>query len=87
MDLKTKTGKVFKALVLDKETLTPAAAKKRFGVSSLSAAATRIRQEGFAIYADTRTTSKGVNITEYRLGTPSRKVVAAGYKALAKGLV
>jgi len=26
-------------------------------------------------------------VTEYRIGTPSRKLVAAGYKAMALGLV
>jgi len=27
-----------------------------------------------------------VQVTEYRIGTPSRKLVAAGYKAMALGL-
>jgi hypothetical protein len=28
-----------------------------------------------------------VEVTEYRIGKPSRKIVAAGYKAMALGLV
>ena len=82
----TKTYKVFSALQ-NGETLTPAAARKRFGVANLSAEASRIRQHGFAVYANRRKAGNGVEVTEYVLGKPSRKVVAAGYKALAQGLV
>lgn len=87
INLETKTGKAFRALVLNGETLTPSEAKKRFGIGNLSAEATRIRQQGFAIYADSYKAKNGVHVTEYYHGKPSRKVVAAGYKALAMGLV
>jgi hypothetical protein len=82
----TKTFKVFTALKAG-ETLTAATASKRFGVKNLSAEASRLRQHGFAVYANTRKAGNGVTVTEYVLGKPSRKVVAAGYKALAMGLV
>lgn len=82
----TKTFKVFSALQKG-EKLTPADAKKRFGIGNLSAEASRIRQHGFAVYANTRTAGNGVTVTEYVMGKPSRKVVAAGYKAIALGLV
>ena len=82
----TKTFKVFSALQSGSP-LTPAEAKKRFGVGNLAAEASRIRQHGFAVYANSRTAGNGVKVTEYVLGKPSRKVVAAGYKALAMGLV
>ena len=82
----TKTFKVFRALQSG-ETLTPAEAKKRFGVGNLAAEASRIRQHGFAVYANSRKAGNGVTVTEYALGKPSRKVVAAGYRALALGLV
>ena len=81
----TKTFKVFTAL-RNGETLTPSEAKKRFGVGNLSAEASRLRQHGFAVYSNTRKAANGVQVTEYVLGKPSRKVVAAGYKALALGL-
>jgi hypothetical protein len=87
INLETKTGKAFKALVLDGQTLTASEAKKRFGIGNLSAEATRIRQQGFAIYANSRKARNGVTVTEYRHGKPSRKIVAAGYRALAAGLV
>jgi hypothetical protein len=86
MNPETKTYKVFSALQKG-ESLTSSDAKKRFGVGNLAAEASRIRQHGFAVYANTRKAGNGVNVTEYVLGKPSRKVVAAGYKALAMGLV
>ena len=82
----TKTYKVFNALY-NGETLTPSEAKKRFGVGNLSAEASRIRQSGFAVYANSRKAGNGVKVTEYVIGKPSRKIIAAGYKALAMGLV
>lgn len=82
----TKTFKVFTAL-RNGETLTASEAKKRFGVGNLAAEASRLRQHGFAVYANSRTAGNGVRVTEYVLGKPSRKVIAAGYKALALGLV
>jgi hypothetical protein len=53
----------------------------------VSAEVSRIRHSGFAVYANTRMAGNGVQVTEYRIGTPSRKLVAAGYKAMALGLV
>ena len=82
----TKTFKVFTALHKG-ETLTPAEAKKRFGVGNLSAEVSRIRQNGFAVYSNTRKAGNGVRVTEYAIGKPSRKIIAAGYKAMAMGLV
>ena len=86
-NLETKSGKAFNALVLDGQSLTASEAKKRFGIGNLSAEATRIRQAGFAIYANKRVAGNGVQVTEYRHGKPSRAIVAAGYKAMAMGLV
>ena len=82
----TKTFKVFSALY-NGEKLTPAAAEKRFGVKNLSAEASRIRAAGYAVYANKHTDTKGRTSTKYRLGRPSREIVAAGYKAMALGLV
>lgn len=82
----SKTFKVFTALH-NGEKLTPAEARKRFGVGNLSAEASRIRQAGFAVYANQRTAGNGVRVTEYVIGKPSRKIVAAGYRAMALGLV
>jgi hypothetical protein len=82
----TKTFKLFNALQQG-EAVTPAAAAKRFGIKNVSAEVSRIRQAGFAVYANQRMAGNGVKVTEYVLGKPSRKIVAAGYKALALGIV
>jgi len=81
----TKTFKVFNALY-NGETLTAAEARKRFGVGNLAAEASRIRQNGYAVYANTRVAGNGVQVTEYQMGHPSREIVALGYKAKAAGI-
>lgn len=82
----TKTYKLFTALHKG-DAVTPAQAQKRFGIKNISAEVSRIRQAGYAVYANKRTAGNGVAVTEYVIGKPSRKIVAAGYKALAMGLV
>lgn len=82
----TKTYKLFNAMY-NGEAVTPAQAEKRFGIKNISAEVSRIRQSGYAVYTNSRTAGNGVQVTEYVIGKPSRKLVAAGYKALALGLV
>ena len=82
----TKTYKVFNALY-EGQSLTQSEASKRFGVKNLAAEASRIRHNGYAVYANTRVAGNGVKVTEYVIGKPSRAIVAAGYKAMALGLV
>jgi hypothetical protein len=82
----TKTFKVFQDLQTG-AAITPAEANKRFGVKNLSAEVSLIRQHGFAVYANSRKAGNGVTVTEYQIGKPSRKLVAAGYLAMSMGLV
>lgn len=82
----TKTFKLFNAM-LNGDAVTPAQAEKRFGIKNISAEVSRIRQNGYAVYANTRVAGNNAKVTEYVIGKPSRKIVAAGYKALAQGLV
>lgn len=81
----TKTHKLFTALSQG-EKMTASQAEKRFGVKNISAEVSRIRQAGYAVYANSRTAGNGVQVTEYQIGQPSRTIVAAGYRALALGL-
>lgn len=85
INVETKTGKLFTALK-NGEKVTASEASKRFGIKNIAAEASRIRQAGYAVYANTRKAGNGVTVTEYEIGMPSRRVVAAGYKALALGL-
>lgn len=87
INMNSKTGKLYTALVVNGEKMTQAEARKRFGIQNISAEASRLRQEGFAIYANKRKAKNGVVVTEYRHGNASRRIIAAGYKAMALGLV
>ena len=82
----TKTHKLFTALKSG-DKVTASQAEKRFGIKNISADVSRIRQAGFAVYANNRTAGNHVDVTEYEIGQPSRKLIAAGYKAMALGLV
>jgi hypothetical protein len=82
----TKTFKLFNALY-NGDTVTASQAEKRFGIKNIAAEASRIRQNGYAVYANNRKAGNGVKVTEYVIGKPSRKLVAAGYRAMALGLV
>ena len=82
----TQVEKVFTALVDRGEELTAAQIKSRYGVANPHDAVYQIRQMGYAIYLNERKNSKGETVSRYRAGNPSRKLVAAGYRALAAGL-
>jgi len=81
----TKTFKLFNAM-LTGDKVSASQAQRRFGIKNITAEVSRIRQSGHAVYANTRRASNGVNVTEYALGKPSRRLVAAGYRALARGI-
>ena len=81
----TKTFKLFNAMY-NGEKVTASQAERRFGIKNISAEVSRIRQHGYAVYANNRKAGNGVEVTEYEIGKPSRKLIAAGYKAMALGL-
>ena len=81
----TKTFKLFTAL-RNGEAVSASTANKRFGIKNISAEVSRVRSAGYAVYANQRKAGNGVQVTEYVMGKPSRKLIAAGYKAMALGL-
>ena len=83
----TKVAKVYKALVVNGEELTAKQLASRYDIGNPHDAVYQLRMEGYPIYCNKRKDSKGRVTHKYRFGTPSRKVIAAGYKALAMGLV
>ena len=85
MNKETKTYKLFSALQAG-ERLTQSEANKRFGIKNISAEVSRVRQLGFAVYRKNRVAGNGVQVVEYVMGTPSRELVALGYKAQALGI-
>ena len=80
----TKTFKVFRALQ-NGDSMTESKARK-MGIGNLAAEVARIRQHGFCVYTNHRKAGNGVEVTEYVLGKPSRRLIAAGYKAISLGL-
>ena len=81
----TKTGKLLAALQ-NGESLTEAQIRNRFGLKNPRATVSDLRYSGFAVYANQHKDTKGRVTTKYRIGRPSRAVVAAGYRALAMGI-
>ena len=62
-------------------TLTPAKMQSMFGVANPSATINDLRNEGHAIYFNSRIVN-GEKVSFYRLGTPTKRVIAAGISAL-----
>jgi len=67
--------------------LTAKQISARYNVSNPYDLIHKIRLNGYSIYLNRRKTSSGKVTMKYRFGTPSRKIIAAGYAALAAGLV
>ena len=83
----TKQTALLEALKKGEE-LTAKQITSRFGIANPTATVSDLRiRGGFAVYANKRTNKRGETFTKYRLGTPTRAVVAAGYRAMALGLV
>jgi predicted ArsR family transcriptional regulator len=78
----SKQDRVLEVLSTGEE-LTAKQIQSRFGVGNARATISALRMKGVPIYANTRTDTKGRVKTKYRIGAPSRAVIAAGYKALA----
>jgi hypothetical protein len=57
-------------------TATPSQIKGMFGIANPSATVTQLRKEGHCIYANSAKLKNGTAVTKYRLGTPSKAMVA-----------
>mgnify|MGYP001209739865 FL=1 len=80
----TKTSKVLTALQEGQE-LTAKQISARWNVGNPGAVIQTLRFQGHPVYTNAHTDTKGRTTNKYRLGTASRSVVAAGYRALANG--
>tara|TARA_B100000315_G_C14065338_1_gene358094 strand:- start:99 stop:356 length:258 start_codon:yes stop_codon:yes gene_type:complete len=82
MTTTTQTAKVANALENGAE-LTAKQITARYGVKNVRAVISQLRSEGYAIFLNKRVSSfDGETYSKYRLGTPTRATVAAGYAAL-----
>ena len=80
--VKTKTAKVLSALIAG-DTMTSRQIAARFGIANPSATVDYLRKNGHAVYCNPRVNGRGETHNFYRLGTPTKAVVAAGRRALA----
>jgi len=82
MTTTTQTAKVAAALENGVE-LTAKQITSRYGVKNVRAVISKLRSEGLSIYLNKRVSIRdGQTYMKYMIGTPTRAVVAAGYKAL-----
>ena len=77
-------SKVFNTLVTEGRQATAKQMGAWFGASASTVAArvSELRSAGYAVYANKKTDTKGRTSTFYRVGTPTKAVVAAGIAAL-----
>lgn len=75
------TNKVLEALE-NGEQLTAAQMTARYGVKNPHETVRSLRNSGYAIYLNKSKNSKGEVTHKYRLGKPTRAIVAAGIAAL-----
>ena len=82
MTTTSKTARVLNALKAG-ETLTPAQITARFGAANPHDVVYQLRRQGYAVYLNRGTIgSRGRRKADaYRLGTPSRAMVAAAFAA------
>ena len=79
---KTQAAKVAAALETGVE-LTAKQISSRYNVANVRAVISKLRSEGYSIFLNKRVSSyDGETYMKYRIGTPRRSVVAAGYAAL-----
>ena len=84
MMTETKTQRLVEALKNGEE-LTAKQIAARFNIANPTATVSDLRlRHGYAVYANRKTDTKGRVSTKYRIGNPSRAVVAAGYRAVAE---
>ena len=77
MTTTTIKSKVLTALQ-NGRTLSSAQLRSQFGAGNPQSVIQSLRFEGFPIYLNTVSDTKGRSRNVYRLGTPSRAVIAAG---------
>ena len=80
----TKSERLVEALKSG-EKLTAKQITARFSIANPTATVSDLRlRGGYSIYANTHKDTKGRETLKYEIGRPSRRVVAAGYRALAQ---
>jgi len=75
----SRQSKLLQALNSGKE-VTTAQIKNQFGIAHPASAIRNLREQGNCVYSNVTTDSRGNFVTKYRIGKPSRAMVAAAYR-------
>lgn len=81
MNSKTQKAKLIRSFKNGAE-YTANQIASRFGVANPTAMINFLRRDGYPIYANESTNSLGQTYTKYRLGRPTRQMIAAGFALL-----
>jgi predicted transcriptional regulator len=81
----TKTDRLLSAL-LNGEELTSAQIRARFGITHPPSVVRNLRFSGYAIYLNEKRNSRGKTVARYRFGNASKRIIGAGYRAIAAGM-
>ena len=82
----SKSFKLFQALH-NGEALTESQISARFGLKNPTATISSLRlNHGVCVYANEHFDTHNRRTVKYAIGKPSRKLIAAGYKAMSLGL-
>ena len=77
----TQSTKLVHALEKGEE-LTAKQISARFNIANPTAVICNLRAEGHVIYTNTRKNHRGVSVSKYRIGKPTKRLVAAGLALL-----
>jgi predicted transcriptional regulator len=77
----TQSAKLVHALEKGEE-LTAKQIASRFNIANPTAVIANLRNEGHVIYTNTRKNHRGETVSKYRIGKPTKRLVAAGLALL-----
>jgi len=79
--MNSSISRLVKALV-DGNNFTKGQIRERFGIRNVTGAIRAVRGQGYAVYENTRYNSWLAPMTVFQVGTPTRRIVAAGNVSL-----
>jgi hypothetical protein len=71
-----KAGKAF----------TPRQITASFGIAHPASTVRNLREQGYCVYSNPATVSDGTETVKYRIGTPSRRMIALAQKIAGAGV-
>jgi predicted transcriptional regulator len=77
----TQSAKLVAALESGEE-LTAKQIASRFNIANPTAVIANLRTEGHVIYTNSRKNHRGATVSKYRIGKPTKRLVAAGLALL-----